>query len=110
MVRAQEQRPALPGKPRQQESISQCPPGPASVSWTSKQPWEGRSSQLSTETSLRAERAFGLVEVELALEFRKESAWRANVRSPEHAVMFYLRTREGTRACLGEDPWAGLRP
>lgn len=34
-------------------------PGPASVSWTSKQPWEGRSSQLSTETSLRAERAFG---------------------------------------------------
>ena len=57
-------------------------PGPASVSWTSKQLWEGRSSQLSTETSFRADRAFGLVEARAGpgvLGFRKECVWRARV-------------------------------
>lgn len=53
-------------------------PGPTSVSWTSKQLWEGRPSQLSTETSLGAERAFGLVEARAGPGegFRKECVWR----------------------------------
>lgn len=64
---------------RRHQSVS---PGPASVSWTSKQLWEGRSSQLSTETSFRADRAFGLVEARAGpgvLGFRKECVWRACV-------------------------------
>lgn len=80
-------------------------PGPASVSWTSKQLWEGRSSQLSTETSLRADRAFGLVEARAGpgvLGFRKECVWRACVCVLRTQAC--TRTREGTRACFSKDP------
>lgn len=62
--------------------------GPASVSWTSKQPWEGRSSQLSTETSLRAERAFGLVEARAGPGFQEGVCVESMRACPEHTGVY----------------------